>query len=109
MNADVPTLILMVIVSSVVVSGALLLLNGNQRRDGLQYWAIGLLLSAMAHGLLLLYGRIPHLWSIVLGNVLLSCAVAGFLLAVRCFHGLALHWGRVALLIGGTALLMFIF
>ena len=109
MNADVPTLLLMIIVSSVVVSGALLLLNGNQRRDGLQYWAGALLLSAMAHGLLLLYGRIPLLLSVVLGNVLLSCAVAGFLLAVRCFHGLALHWGRLALLIGATSLLMFIF
>ena len=109
MTADVPTLILMVIVSSVVVSGALLLLNGSERRDGLQYWAGALLLSALAHALLLLYGRIPLLCSVVLGNVLLSSTLAGFLLAVCCFHGVALPWGRVALLLAATALLMFIF
>ena len=61
MTADVPTLLLMIIVTSLVTSGALLVLNGNQRNDGLQYWAGGLLLSALAHTLLLLYGRIPNL------------------------------------------------
>ena len=71
MTADVPTLLLMIIVTSLVTSGALLVLNGNQRNDGLQYWAGGLLLSALAHTLLLLYGRIPNLLTVVLGNVLL--------------------------------------
>lgn len=37
MTADVPTLLLMIIVTSLVTSGALLVLNGNQRNDGLQY------------------------------------------------------------------------
>lgn len=92
MTADIPTLLLIIIASSVVVSGALLLLNGGQRRDGLQYWAGALLLSAAAHGLLLLYGRIPLVISVVLGNMLLSAAVVGFLMAVRRFHGLALRW-----------------
>ena len=109
MTADVPTLLLMIVVSSLVASGALLLLNGNQRNDGLQYWAGGLLLSALAHALLLLYGRIPYLLSIVLGNVLLSSALTGFWLAVRRFHGLALHWGRTLALIAAIALLMWLF
>lgn len=109
MTADVPTLLLMIVVSSLVVAGALLVLNGRQRSDGLQYWAFALLLSALAHGLLLLYGRIPYLLSIVLGNVLLSCTLAGFLLAVRRFHGLALPWGRIVALIVSVALLMVIF
>ena len=109
MTADVPTLLLMIIVSSLVASGALLVLNGNQRNDGLQYWAGGLLLSALAHALLLLYGRIPYLLSIVLGNVLLSSALTGFWLAVRRFHGLALHWGRTLALIAAIALLMWLF
>ena len=86
MTADVPTLLLMIIVTSLVTSGALLVLNGNQRNDGLQYWAGGLLLSALAHTLLLLYGRIPNLLTVVLGNVLLSSALASFWLAVRRFH-----------------------
>jgi hypothetical protein len=109
MTADVPTLLLMIIVSSVVVSGALLVLNGSQRNDGLQYWAGGLLLSAMAHALLLLYGRIPNVFSVVLGNALLSAALAGFLLAVRRFHGLALHRGRMLALIASVAGLMLVF
>ena len=109
MTADVPSLLLMIVVSSVVVSGALLVLNGEQRRDGLQYWAVALLLSAAAHGLLLLYGRIPLVASVVLGNVLLSATVVGFWLAVRRFHGLPLHgwWGLVPIVT--VAVLMFVF
>lgn len=109
MTADVPTLLLMIIVTSLVTSGALLVLNGNQRNDGLQYWAGGLLLSALAHTLLLLYGRIPYLLAIVLGNALLSSALAGFWLAVRRFHGLALHWARTLALLAAIALLMWLF
>ena len=109
MTADVPTLLLMIVVSSVVVSGALLVLNGSQRRYGLQYWAGALLFSALAHGLLLLFGRIPNLLTVVLGNTLLSAALAGFLLAVRRFYGLALHWWRMAALLALVAVLMFMF
>ena len=109
MTADVPTLLLMIIVTSLVTSGALLVLNGNQRNDGLQYWAGGLLLSALAHTLLLLYGRIPNLLTVVLGNVLLSSALASFWLAVRRFHGLALHWARTLALLAAIALLMWLF
>ena len=109
MTADVPTLLLMIFVSSVVVSGALLVLNGGRRRDGLQYWAAGLLLSAGAHGLLLLYGRIPNALSVVLGNALLSATLVCFLLAVRCFHGLGLRLGGALLPVLAVAVLMFIF
>ena len=109
MTADVPTLLLMIIVTSLVTSGALLVLNGNQRNDGLQYWAGGLLLSALAHTLLLLYGRIPNLLTVVLGNVLLSSALASFWLAVRRFHDLALHWARTLALLAAIALLMWLF
>lgn len=109
MTADVPTLLLMIIVTSLVTSGALLVLNGNQRNDGLQYWAGGLLLSALAHTLLLLYGRIPYLLTIVLGNALLSSALAGFWLAVRRFHGLALHWARTLAPVTVIAVLMWLF
>lgn len=109
MTADVPTLLLMIIVTSLVTSGALLVLNGNQRNDGLQYWAGGLLLSALAHTLLLLYGCIPYLLTIVLGNALLSSALAGFWLAVRRFHGLALHWARTLAPVTVIAVLMWLF
>ena len=109
MTVDIPTLLLMIVVSSVVVSGVLLVLNGGQRRDGLQYWAVGLLLSAAAHALLLLYGRIPNVWSVVLGNSLLSAAFAGFLLAVWCFHGVRLRWWWVGMSVVAVAVLMYFF
>ena len=75
----------------------------------MQYWAGGLLLSALAHTLLLLYGRIPNLLTVVLGNVLLSSALASFWLAVRRFHDLALHWARTLALLAAIALLMWLF
>ena len=109
MTADIPTLLLMIVVSSVVVAGALLVLNGNQRRDGLQYWAIALLLSSIAHALLLLYGRIPNLLTVVLGNALLASGLGSFLLAVRRFYGLTLYWWRLAALVALVALVMFIY
>ncbi len=108
MTADVPTLLMMIFVSSLVVAGALLVLNGGQRRDGLQYWAMGLLLSAAAHGLLLLYGRIPPLWSVVLGNVLMTATFTGFLMAVRRFHGLPLRWLQSLVPVLAVALLMWL-
>ena len=109
MTADIPTLLLLIVVSSVVVSGALLLLSGGQRRDGLPYWAAGLLLSASAHALLLLYGRIPNVLSVVLGNALLSATLVCFLLALRCFHGRRLCVVRASLPVLAVAVLMFIF
>ncbi len=66
--------------------------TGNQRNDGLRYWAGGLLLSALAHTLLLLYGRPPNLLTVVLGNALLSSAFAGFLAG-----GAPLSWLGTAL------------
>ena len=109
MTADVPTLLMMIFVSSLVVAGALMLLNGGQRRDGLQYWAMGLLLSAAAHGLLLLYGRIPPLWSVVLGNVLMTATFTGFLMAVRRFQGQPLRWLQGLVPVLAVALLMYLF
>ena len=109
MTADVPTLLLMIVLSSAVVSGSLLVLDAERRGDGLQYWAIALLLCGLAHGLLLLFGRVPVLVSVVLGNVLLSAALAGFLLAVRRFHGLPLQCQQLALVLCAGAGLMFVF
>ena len=72
MTADVPTLLLMVILSSVVMAGALLVLGGWQPKDGLPYWAGALMLGAAGYTLFLLRGRVSDLWSIVLANALLA-------------------------------------
>lgn len=92
MTADVPTLLLMTILSSVVMAGALLLLGWRNRQDGLQYWATGLLLAAAGYVLFLLRGRIPDVFSVVLGNVLVSASFALLLAAVRCFYALPMRW-----------------
>lgn len=109
MIADVPTLLLMTIVSSVVVAGALLVLGEGNRRDGLQYWAWALVVSGAGYALFLLRGRIPDMFSVVLANTLLSAAFSGLLVAVRCFHGLPLRWRRALAPALAIAMLMFFF
>lgn len=99
--ADVPTMMLMLIVSSVVTAGAIALLaRGSDGKDGLGLWASGLLCYTGAHLLLGLRGRIPDELSIVLGNMLL-CSVLAFLnQSVRRFYRLPSHplqaWVAVA-------------
>ena len=92
MTADVPTLLLMTILSSVVMAGALLLLGWRNRQDGLQYWAAGMLLAAVGYVLFLLRGSISDVFSVVLGNVLVSASFSLLLAAVRCFHALPMRW-----------------
>ncbi len=109
MTADVPTLLLMVIVSSVAMAAALLVLGWGRRQDGLQLWAAALLVSAVGYALYLLRGRIPDAWSVVLANGFLSGAVSGLLAAVHRFQD---RPQRGALLVGppvAIALLMFVF
>ena len=109
MIADVPTLLLMITVSSLVVAGALLVLGEGNRRDGLQYWAWALLVSGAGYALFLLRGRIPDMFSVVLANTLLSATFSVLLVAVRCFHGLPLRWGRALAPALAIAVLMFFF
>ena len=92
MIADVPTLLLMVTVSSVVMAGALLLLGGERRQDGLPYWAGALLLGGAGYALFLLRGRVPDALSVVLGNALLSAMFSGLTAAVQRFQGRTPRW-----------------
>ena len=98
MTADVPTLMLMVIVSSVVMAGALLVLGGWRRQDGLPYWAGALLLGGAGYALFLTRGRLPDMLSIVLANALLSSMFSGMIAAVQCFHGHPPRWLRLVVL-----------
>ena len=95
MNADVPTLLLMVTVSSGTMAAAMLLLGGGSRQDGLPYWAGALLLGAAGYTLFLLRGRVPDLLSIVLANALLSAMFSMVTAAVQCFQGRQPRWGRL--------------
>ena len=109
MIADVPTLLLMTVVSSVVVAGALLVLGEGNRRDGLQHWAWALLLGGAGYGLFLLRGRIPDALSVVLANAILSGMISGLIAAVRCFHGLAPGWPQLLVAPVTMAALMALF
>lgn len=94
--ADVPTMLAMVIVASLTMSAAVAVVGWGRPRDGLAYWALVLLLNAVAHAMLALRGRIPDVLSIVLANTLLSCVFAGLLLAVFQFQGRRARWALVA-------------
>lgn len=109
MIADVPTLLLMTIVSAVVVAGALLVLGEGSRRDGLQYWAWALLMGGAGYGLFLLRGHIPDALSVVLANAILSAMFSGLIAAVRCFHGLAPGWPQLLVAPVTMAALMALF
>ena len=63
MTADVPTLMLMIVVSSVAMAAALLVLGWGNWRDGLHYWAMSLLVGAAGYVLFLLRGQIADAWS----------------------------------------------
>ena len=95
MTADVPTLMLMVIVSSVVMAGALLVLGGWRRQDGLPYWAGALLLGGAGYALFLTRGRLPDVFSIVLANTVVSAMFSGLTAAVQCFQGQPPRWLRL--------------
>ena len=92
MTADVPTLMLMIVVSSVAMAAALLVLGWGNWRDGLHYWAGSLLVAAVGYVLFLLRGQIPDVWSVVWGNTLMSVMFAGLLAAVRNFQGQPMQW-----------------
>lgn len=109
MTADVPTLLLITVVSSVVMALALLVLGEGNRRDGLQYWAWALLMGGAGYGLFLLRGRIPDALSVVLANAMLSATLSGLIAAVRCFHGLARGWPRLLVAPLVVAVLMALF
>lgn len=92
MAADIPTLLMMVAIASMVMAGTLVVVAWGERSDGLKLWAAGLCCHALAYMLLLLRGRIPDPVSILLGNALLSATFSLLLAAVYRFQGRALPW-----------------
>lgn len=106
MTADIPTLMLMVIVSSVVMAGGLLVLGGWRRQDGLPYWAGALLLGGAGYALFLTRGRLPDVFSIVLANTMVSAMFSGLTAAVQCFQGQQPRWLRLLVVPATMAALM---
>ncbi len=109
MKADIPTLLLMVIMVSLVMAGTLLALGGARRRDGLPLWAGALLLNALGHVLFMLSGRVAEVLPGVVGNALLSVALAGLTAAVQNFHGRVPRWWRLLVVPALSTVLMAVF
>ena len=72
MAAHVPTMLVMIIVSSLMMAASMAVVGWGRRRDGLGRWAASLMVNAVGHLLIMLRGLVPDVVSIVLGNLLLS-------------------------------------
>lgn len=95
-TADVPTMLVMIILSSLAAALAMAVVTWGKRREGVELWALGLLLNAMAYGLFASRGHIHALLSIVLGNVLLCCMFTCLGAALLQFQGRPLPWPTMA-------------
>lgn len=103
MAAHVPTMLAMIIVSSLMMAVSMAVVGWGRRRDGLGHWAAALLVNAVGHVLLMLRGQVPDVLSIVVGNTLLSGVLVGMIVAIYQFQGRTISW---LLLLTPSALVM---
>ena len=92
MAAHVPTMLAMIIVSSLMMAASMAVVGGRSRRDGLGRWAGALMVNAVGHMLVMLRGVVPDVLSVVVGNLLLSCVFVGMIGAIYQFQGRAVRW-----------------
>lgn len=92
MAAHVPTMLVMIIVSSLMMAASMAVVGWGRRRDGLGRWAAALMVNAVGHLLIMLRGLVPDVVSIVLGNLLLSCVFVGMIAAIYQFQGRPPRW-----------------
>lgn len=92
MAAHVPTMLAMIIASSLMMSASMAVVGWGRRRDGLGRWAAALLVNAIGHLLIMLRGLIPDVLSIVVGNLMLSSVFVGMIAAVYQFQGRPVRW-----------------
>ena len=92
MAAHVPTMLAMIIASSLMMAASMAVVGWGRRRDGLGRWAAALLVNAIGHLLIMLRGLIPDVLSIVVGNLMLSSVFVGLNAAVYQFQGRPVRW-----------------
>ena len=90
--AHVPTMLVMVIASFVMMAVAMAVVAWGRRHDELLHWSVALLVNAVGHTLLLLRGQIPDVISIVGANGMLSGSLALLLAAIFQFQGRSARW-----------------
>ncbi|GKT22897.1 GGDEF domain-containing protein [Acidovorax sp. SUPP3334] len=106
---DLPTLLAMTVIGSVVMAAGLVLVGHERRREGLGLWAAALVLQSLAYVLLALRGRVPDAVSIVVANGLLSSVFACLLAAVCQFHRRPMPWAWLLGPVGATLALFLAF
>lgn len=92
MAAHVPTMLAMIIASSLMMAASMAVVGWGRRRDGLGCWAAALLVNAIGHLLIMLRGLIPDVLSVAVGNLLLSSVFVGMIAAVYQFQGRPVRW-----------------
>lgn len=92
MAAHVPTMLAMIIASSLMMAASMAVVGWGRRSDGLGRWAAALLVNAIGHLLIMLRGLIPDVLSIVVGNLMLSSVFVGLIAAVYQFQGRPVRW-----------------
>lgn len=92
MEAHVPTMLAMIIVSSLMMAVSMAVVGFGRQRDGLARWAAALLVNAIGHLLIMLRGLVPDVLSIVVANVLLSGVFVGMIAALYQFQGRPARW-----------------
>ena len=92
MAAHVPTMLAMIIASSLMMAASMAVVGWGRRRDGLGRWAAALLVNAIGHLLIMLRGLIPDVLSVVVGNLMLSSVFVGMIAAVYQFQGRPVRW-----------------
>ncbi len=96
-TADVPTMLVMIILSSLATALAMAVVAWGKRREGVELWALALLLNAAAFGLFASRGHVHALLSIVLANVLLCSVFTCMGAAILQFQGRPLPWPTMAI------------
>jgi diguanylate cyclase (GGDEF)-like protein len=75
-------MLLMITVTALVMGGSVFVVAWGQPAEGLRRWAAALLVHSLAFCLVALRGSIPELYSVVLGNALLSASFSLMFTAV---------------------------
>ncbi len=92
MTADVPTMLAMIVVGSLLMAVCLAVVGSGRQGEGLGHWAAALLSSAIGHFLLMLRGQVPDMLSIVVANAFLVSVLVGMIAAIYRFQGRSVPW-----------------
>ena len=86
MTAHVPTMFLAIILVGGVLSLSVGVVADRSQRDGMPYWAVGLMLHSVAYILFSQRGQTADFASIVVANSLIACALATFTEGLYVFY-----------------------